>query len=188
MSTLRLFFAIETPPEIKLQITAIRERLPTSNADVKWEPTEKLHTTLKFLGDVQTDLLPEIVSYLEGLCRQCPPFNVKYTGIGCFPDRQTPKVVWVGLEDTKNNLGDLQSSIENGMANLGLQREEHQFHPHVTLGRVKSNKNINSLLTIMESATFESQPVTISEVVLFKSELHPNGSSYSVLHRFSLHA
>ncbi len=144
MATLRLFLAIETPPEIKLQIAVIRERLRASNADVKWEPTEKLHTTLKFLGDVRSDLLPEIVSYLGGTCAQYPTLKLKYAGIGCFPGTRHPKVVWAGVQDLLGNINVLQKDINGGMSQFSSQPDGNKFHPHVTLGRVKSTRNLNS--------------------------------------------
>lgn len=186
MSLLRLFIAIETPAEIKAQIAVLQEKLQNSNADVRWEPAEKLHTTLEFLGDVKTDLLPEIVSYLERACRQYSCLELKYTGTGYFPDRRHPKVVWAGVQGLLGNITNLQKTIHDGTSQLTSQPDGNKFHPHVTLGRVRTIRNLNSLLTIMESTTFESQPVKIPEVVLVRSELHPDGSRYSVLGRFPL--
>lgn len=179
VSTLRLFIAIETPPDIKLHIAAIRDRLKASNADVKWEPDEKLHATLKFLGNTKEDLLPDFVSYLEGAATST--LFVKYAGMGCFPNERAPKVIWVGMNDINGNLASLQKEIDTGFARFGFEQDDRSFHPHVTLGRVKGNKRLDSLLRMMESITFESQPVEIREVALIKSELKPGGSVYTTL-------
>ncbi len=181
MPSLRLFLAIETPPDIRPRIAAIRDRLETSDADVKWEPDEKLHATLKFLGSSDEGLLPEIVSYIEGVSKQSDPLHLKYAGIGCFPSRRAPRVIWVGMEDLKGNLTSFQQEIESALAPLGFEREERKFHAHVTLGRVKGNRKIKGLLRKIESITFESQPVEIREVALIKSELRPSGSIYTTL-------
>ena len=188
MSVLRLFIAIETPHQIKLQLGEIRDRLKGSGADVKWEQNEKLHATLKFLGATDEGLLPQIVSYIEGVGRAHTPLLLKYAGVGCFPNHRAPRVVWVGMEDLKGNILSLQQQIESILTHLGFKHEERTFHPHVTIGRVKSNRKIESLLRMMESVTFESQPVTMGELILVKSELKPSGSVYTTLKTIPLTA
>ncbi len=186
MPSLRLFIAIDTPPAIKPEIAAIRDRLKTSNADVKWEPDEKLHVTLKFFGETDDRLLPQIVSYSRRVGLASPPLSLKYKGVGCFPNQRTPKVIWVGLEDLTGLLSVLQNEIETVLIPLGFEREEKTFHAHVTLGRVKSNVGLQGLLRSMESITFESQPVVIQEISLIKSELRCSGSVYTTLETFPL--
>lgn len=188
MPSLRLFIAIETPPEIRLQLVSICDQLRESGADVKWEPDEKLHATLKFLGSTDEGLLPEIVSIITGVCQTMTPVSVKYGGVGCFPNQRAPRIIWIGMEDLKGDMGLLQQKIETSMVPLGFKREERAFHPHVTLGRVKSEKRIGSLLRMMESITFESQPVIIKEVALVKSELKASGSVYTILNTIPLTA
>jgi 2'-5' RNA ligase len=188
MSSLRLFLAIETPPSVIPQIAAIRDRLRTFNADVKWEPDQKLHATIKFLGNVDEELLPEIVLCSRGVGLTNSPLILKYKGLGCFPNQRAPKVIWVGIEDLNGNLISLQQKIESEFVLLGFEREERKFHAHVTLGRVKSTKNVGTLLRTMESITFESQPVAIQEIALIKSELKPSGSVYTTLGSFPLQA
>jgi len=153
---------------------------------VKWEPNEKLHATLKFLGPTNEELLPEIVSHIEGVARRYTPLSLKYAGIGCFPNHRAPRIVWIGMEDQKGSVLPLQQDIENVLEPLGFEREERTFHPHVTIGRVRSNKKIGSLLRMMESITFESQPVTIGEIIVVKSDLKPEGSVYTILNTISL--
>jgi len=74
------------------------------------------------------------------------------------------------------------------MSTFGFEKEQKRFHPHVTLGRVKSQHNMRDLLRTMESITFESTSTTISETVLVKSELKPSGSVYTILNRIPLSA
>jgi 2'-5' RNA ligase len=85
------------------------------------------------------------------------------------------------MQDTVDLLAPLHLAIETGMEALGFKREERAFHPHVTLGRVKSQRRIETLLRRIESITFESQPVTINEITLMKSTLTPAGSIYTPL-------
>jgi RNA 2',3'-cyclic 3'-phosphodiesterase len=186
MPSLRLFIAIKTPPNIIPQIAAIRDKLRASSAHVKWEPDEKLHATLKFLGNADERLLPEIVLCIRGVGLILSPLFLKYKGVGCFPNQRAPKVIWVGIEDLNGSLNSLQEKIESEFVPLGFEREMRKFHAHVTLGRVKDERMIQSLLRTMESITFESQPAAIQEIALIKSELKPSGSVYTTLNTFPL--
>ncbi len=184
MPSLRLFIAIEIPPDIKSQLAVVISELKSAQADVRWERPEKLHITLKFLGDTPEDLLPQIVLLLEGVAGKISSFTLRYSGLGCFPDKREPRIVWVGVEDIGNRLQPLAAVIEKEMTSIGLEKEKKEFHPHVTVGRVKSQKNIPSLLRKMESTTLESQPTEVSHIVLIKSELKSSGSVYTAVRKF----
>ncbi len=186
MPSLRLFIAIDTPPEIKSKISAIQSRLKHSGTDVKWESPEKFHATLKFLGDTPDRLLPDCVTCIREIAERFPPLSVVYRNVGCFPTKRAPKIIWAGVDDTRGNLERLHKAIDQAFQQLGFESEQRVFHPHVTIGRVKSQHNIHGLITTMESVTLESQPVQITEVVLIKSELHSSGSVYTALQAFQL--
>lgn len=186
MPSLRLFFALETPPDVRAEMALIQEDLRSTGADVRWEPAEKLHATLKFLGDTDVGLLPEIVLTIEGVLGDFGKPIVRYAGLGCFPDRREPRVIWIGMADTGASLLSLQEAVERALVPLGFPREKRVFQPHITLGRVKSRRGIGRLLDRMESTIFESQPVSIPDVVLMRSELKPAGSVYTPQRVFSL--
>lgn len=186
MASLRLFIAIETPPGIKSQIDNVISELQSAQANVRWEQSEKIHITLKFLGEIPEKVLPQIVLHLEGVAGNTSPFTIRYSGLGCFPTMHEPRIVWVGVDDIENKLRPLAASIETEMASIGLEKEIKGFHPHVTIGRIKSRKNVTTLLRTMESITLESQPTTITEIVLIKSELKPKGSVYGLVKTFQL--
>lgn len=187
MATVRLFIAIEIPSEIRSGIGAVIRELKAANADVKWEQTDKLHITLKFLGEAGERLVPDIFSALESVGREYHPFTIRYEALGCFPARREPRIIWIGVEEDGSVLQQLVHSTDESMRSFGFEKEERKFHAHVTIGRVKSRRNIRDLLSRMESITFESQPTTISELALVKSELKPSGSVYTILHRIPLH-
>jgi 2'-5' RNA ligase len=186
MSRLRLFIAVETPPAIRVAIGDVRDMLKRSGADVRWESTDKLHITLRFLGDTDPELLPDFVTMLEGAAARSGPIGVRYSGLGCFPHRRDPRVLWVGVDDPGGELRRLQGEIEDGCRVLGVLPEPKAFHAHVTIGRVKGRRNLGGLLGMMESATFQGLPATIGSLSLMKSQLQPGGSVYSTLNRFFL--
>jgi 2'-5' RNA ligase len=184
MSALRIFLAIETPPQIKEPILDIITELKQAGAEVNWEPSEKLHTTLKFLGDVGAPVLGNISAAVEGICAVQNPIMVRYSGVGSFPDGRNPKVIWIGIDDLNGQLRPLNASLENAMAGFGFERELREFKGHLTIGRVKGKKRLEPLLRKMETLTFQSEPVVIDKLALVKSELRPSGSVYTVLQSF----
>lgn len=181
---MRLFIAVELPQQIREQIARIVAQLRQVGADVRWEETPKLHVTLKFFGNVEQHRLSNITAGLEELACTIVPFDVQYTGIGRFPPKGDPRVLWIGVREGASALQTLAHAIEESMAALGFEREQRAFHPHVTIGRVKGQTHMRSLLRTMESLTFESQPTRVTHIALVKSELKPSGSVYTILQTF----
>jgi 2'-5' RNA ligase len=106
--------------------------------------------------------------------------------VGVFPNRKYPRVIWVGIEDS-DFLKNLQKDIEHAMASLGYQKEEREFHPHLTLGRVRSQKGMAHIiheLDTLQSKDFGS--VEINSIKLMRSDLKPTGSQYYCLQEIPL--
>ncbi|MBI5471811.1 MAG: RNA 2',3'-cyclic phosphodiesterase, partial [Ignavibacteriae bacterium] len=170
MAALRLFIGIAIPAEIRSQISEVVRELKSANANVRWEQIDKLHITMKFLGDTPDHQVPSIVTALESLATKVPAFRVTYSGVGCFPNKREPRIIWVGVDEGNSVLVPLAESIDALMTTFGFEKEDKRFHPHVTIGRVKNQHNMRDLLRTMESITFVSHPTTISELALVKSE------------------
>jgi 2'-5' RNA ligase len=181
MAKFRTFIAIDTPPEIRPHIVELQQQLKETQADVRWEPPEKLHATLKFLGETDESKLQPIAAALGTIAHGFSALTLSYRTVGCFPTTRAPRVVWVGLEEPSGRLEALQRQIEDSLTQFGFEKEERQFHPHLTLGRVKGQHRLHSLLERLKTVTFESQPVTIRELIIVKSDLRPSGSVYTTL-------
>jgi len=186
MPAIRSFVAVDTPAEVKERMIVLSERLKATGADVKWEPKEKLHITVKFLGHVEEKRLESLANRLGGHLQTFPSFSLIYRGVGCFPSLHRPRVIWVGAEDKDGVLQKIQEKVEEIASGFGLEKEERTFHPHVTIGRVKGSRNLENLVGELERADFEPQASNIHEVLLMKSDLRPTGSVYSVLRRYEL--
>lgn len=181
---MRLFVAVDTPPDVKRELVRVRDELRRFRADVRWEPEGKLHCTLKFLGDVPERILPALGDALAATAAATSPMEVRYAGVGCFPDVRRPKIVWAGMRS--EGLAPLAELVDITCAGFGVAREQRAFHPHVTLGRVKSLVSSDDLLSRIESVTFESRTVMIREMLLVQSTLKPSGSVYSAVRSFPL--
>jgi 2'-5' RNA ligase len=108
-----------------------------------------------------------------------PPLPVRYAGLGCFPDKREPRIIWAGMEDPDGTLLRLAQTVEARMTDLGFRPEQRIYHPHVTLGRVKGSRHLRELLATMETVTFQCAPVSLREIDLVRSELKPGGSVYT---------
>jgi 2'-5' RNA ligase len=181
MSTIRTFIAFDTPIEIRESMKSLQSELKKSNADVRWEPSEKFHATIKFLGDVEERNLPRIIAKIEQSVSNVSSFIVSYREIGTFPDKHHPRVIWIGCENLDGNLLKMKNELDAALHPLGFPIEERTFHPHITLGRVKSANRIKDLLSMLENLTFEPRSTKVERIVVMKSMLKPQGSEYSLL-------
>jgi 2'-5' RNA ligase len=186
MPSIRSFIAIETPPEVKAEIAKVQEGLRATNADVRWESIEKFHMTLKFLGNVEEPRLNLCAGRLQEALSAFAPFNMTYQGVGCFPNQHHPRVIWIGAENEDGTLRRIQEAVEKVAEEMGFQREERQFHPHITIGRAKGSKNLKVLVSKLGNASFNPHAALIKDVLLMKSDLKPSGSVYTVMRRFLL--
>lgn len=178
---MRTFIAIDLPGNIKEELAALQGEMRRAGADISWTRPENIHLTLKFLGEIDKKILGEI----EQLCRACAdrhePFGLHLHGTGFFPNPRHPRVLWAGLAGAVEAVEQLQEEIDAAMEALGFEREEKDFRPHLTLGRIRSNKNIRELQAIAESYSLPELSFEVGEVVIMKSDLHPQGASYSQL-------
>ena len=183
----RTFIAIELPTNVRAQIArhiqGLRQQIPDVRAS--WVREENLHLTLKFLGDVPVDDIQKLSTAAASAAAVIDPFAFSIVGCGTFPPHGQPKILWIGIEDEQPVIH-LQQRLENECAGLGFAREPRQFHPHLTIARVRSPKESRQLAQLHKDATFPSQLVSVSDVVIFRSELSSKGSKHTATSRHPL--
>ncbi len=184
MTKIRLFFALETPDAVRTEVAVLLRTLQDSGADVRWEPIEKLHCTIRFLGDTDPGMVMELGRVSSALASSLPAPRVRYRGVGGFPNLRRPRVVWVGMEDIDGTLAVLHGKLEGELSLLGLEAEARAFHPHLTLGRLRGERKLDHLIRLLESATLKSQPVILTDLLLMRSELRSSGSVYTRVQAF----
>jgi len=178
---LRCFIAIEIPEIPKKFIEDQIYSLKESGSDVRWVPLENIHITMQFLGRTEESLIPGLKGSLEKIVASYSPFYIKIADVGCFPDGRRPRVIWVGLGEAQP-LINLQRDIAGEMIKFGYPKEERGFTPHVTIGRVKSHRNVGDLLKRLDEIKATSfSDFEVEKITLMKSELKPSGAIYHSL-------
>ena len=182
----RSFIAFNTSDSIRERMEALQTKLRGASADIRWESRENLHATIKFLGNVDEQQLPSVISVAGDTVRGFKSFDVTCKGLGCFPNALRPRVIWIGCEDRGGMLPSLKQALDNSLIQFGIEREEREFHPHITLGRVKTEKRIDQLTHMLESLTFDEESFRCREILLMKSTLNSRGAEYTSLSTFLL--
>jgi 2'-5' RNA ligase len=184
---MRLFIAIEIPESVKKELTVVQGRLRGAGVDASWTRAEGMHLTLKFLGEVSEQRVPEIMISLRKAMEGIGPLGFSVSGVGTFPNPIKARVVWIGLAGDIDKLTRLQVAVENAMVLLGMAREERKFTPHLTLGRIKYIRSRDGWTKTLEEVKDISLPgFEATSVSLMKSELRPAGAVYTEMGKVEL--
>ncbi|GAB4295088.1 MAG: RNA 2',3'-cyclic phosphodiesterase [Ignavibacteriaceae bacterium] len=183
---IRLFVALNIPVEIISEVISAAKNIAGRNYHLhRWEPPEKIHLTLKFIGEVEDDLLLPITSSLKFI-ESFPQLKCKTTKFGFFYRNNKPAILWAGLEiDPEIYL--IVSELEKRMEQLGIQKENKAFKPHLTLLRVRK-KVAPDFISEFENHYIPVKEFYAKTVSLFQSKLLPEGSVYMNLKSFKLKA
>jgi 2'-5' RNA ligase len=182
----RTFIAVKIEPGEKLleAISDIRNML--KNDLIKWVDTGSMHLTIAFLGDTGEDMVKKVSEMLHKSCRGTGQINFRLSGLGIFRNIHDPRVLWAGIEKSDKLLS-LYDTIKQGLEAIGINTEERNFNPHLTVGRIKTIKNKKKLESIL--ATYKSteyQIVEADEVIFYESILSQAGPSYIPLSKVKL--
>jgi len=176
---MRSFIAIEVKEAIKNSLTQIQQMGLVKGEGIRWVKPDRMHLTLKFLGEIDPSTVPHVTKAIQVASEDMEPFIINFETLGFFPDLKRARVMWTGIRDDRKNLEILFRRLELELLNLGFDKELRAFRPHLTLARFKGRVKILQAFEKMESKDFGSQAV--KEIVLFKSDLKPQGPIYSPL-------
>lgn len=185
--TIRAFIALKLPDNVLSFIKKIQKDLKQYGFPVRWVKPENIHLTLKFFGNIgESDV--EHIKVAVSDCGDCfSPMSLFAKGIGVFPSIIRPRVIWVGISGEMPLLSNLQNTLEKRLEEFGFKIEERPFQGHLTLGRFKDRANNGKLIeAIRKYQNIDSEVFTAEEIVLFKSNLKPEGPVYAELLNVSL--
>lgn len=179
---IRSFVALPLGDRILGALGAFQEELRPATNDLRWVRPESMHLTLQFLGDVPGREVPDISRALEEVFARQAPIDVECRGVGVFPNFRRPRTLWVGLAG--DGLETLAERCEVVLAPLGFPPAEREFRPHVTLARVRNPRGFGAIAPAVRAAGERSFGTTrIDGAILYRSELRPDGASYTPLAR-----
>lgn len=191
MAEIRTFVAVKIDERIREAISQIQKLLRQGGSRVKWVEPHNLHITLKFLGDIKEDNLSLYYQALEKGVEDFSSFTLTFQGLGAFPSLKRPRVLWVGVKEGGNQLSALSKAIATSLVQASLIDEKelknNRFSPHLTLGRIRSQKGLGELLKLVkENENFQGGTMEVNQVHFIKSTLTTKGPNYSVLKRLYL--
>lgn len=177
--TIRAFVALPLPPIVKTELAQISrlwaEKLPPRM--VRWVLPENMHLTLHFLGETAVAQLPALASELDQLAASTAPFQLQLGQLGCFPNKQRPRVLWVGLGGNLAALAALKQQLDQRLRQLGWRMDEKPFQAHLTLGRLHTPGQWQwEALQIPVQAI----PFAATQIQLIESRLERSGPLYTV--------
>jgi RNA 2',3'-cyclic 3'-phosphodiesterase len=184
----RLFVALDLPGEVRQALGDLIARLKPLCRAARWVRPEAMHVTLKFIGHAIADGDAEKLTAARAALttvRSGQPVEIRYRGVGFFPDARRPRVVWCGVEPSAN-LALLAADMERALEPLGIPGEKRAFVPHLTLARFKSHEGVNALVRAdAEFTQREFGSARETEFYLFESKLKPGGAEYRKLESYS---
>ena len=189
MST-RTFLALDLDDEVLDRIEEAKRRLQDETTDdvINWVERENLHVTLSFAGALNDAQLAEICSQAHAVASSVEAFDFDVIGLSCQPTQgRSPRMIWADIQDGTGRLTLLQELLNDVLESMGLRQENREFHPHVTLARIKTCNNPAALrdkareLSIMDFGVQHAH-----EIVVYSSHLLRTGPQYRPVARFEL--
>ncbi|MBN2229897.1 MAG: RNA 2',3'-cyclic phosphodiesterase [Candidatus Thorarchaeota archaeon] len=180
-SAIRVFLSvdIDTPPLIS-RISEIQRKLNKEAAKMKLVEADNIHFTLRFFGDTPVTKVQEIKECLSGISIR--PFDIKISGVGAFPNKRRPRVIWIGVTENSQIMTDLKLKVDELLRKIGYQPEKTKFTPHATIARIRNIKDSQLMSSNLDDLIDE--PVgnmKVSKVNMKKSTLTPSGPIYETL-------
>jgi 2'-5' RNA ligase len=190
MARLRTFIAVDLGKAIRDRAVALQEALARVGTEVKWVEPENLHVTLLFLGEVEDREVPAVCRAVAECAARQAAFPMTIERAGCFPNPRRPRTLWIGVGQGTQELCALHDALEDPLLELGCyRREDRPYTPHITLGRVKSDRPTDKLAgALAKQAGWQGGEILVREVLVLSSELTPKGPVYTVLSRAQLKA
>ncbi len=169
----RLFLAIKLPVYVKDSLASLREE---NLRGFHWVPPERLHLTLKFVGDFPGQLQPDLEAALDPIAVK--PFLLPVESVGSFPATGKAHAVWAGLAGGHPRLFQLQKKIEDALFNIGIEPEKRIYHPHITLARVNRAADESVRQFLKRHQDFGAAPFKVDAFHLMRSEVRENRRIY----------
>ena len=178
---MRTFIAFDISEETR-QALERAQRAMAGLRGVRWARPDGIHLTVKFLGDIEDAVVPAVFEVMREAVADVGPFEYDVRGLGFFPPGRRPRVLWAGVDRGSITLRRIAERLNAGLANVGVPPENREFKPHLTLGRVRWTLEVAAVEGAFKKVGEADFGVCdAGEVVLYMSELRPDGARYTRL-------
>jgi RNA 2',3'-cyclic 3'-phosphodiesterase len=190
---MRLFVAAEIDPALAHELARIagelRARLETRmpRARLTWVAADRLHFTVRFIGEVDEHRASSIAGALAAPL-SLASFNLTMAGIGAFPPTGRPRVIWAGIDEGRDGMAALEREVSTRLVTCGVPPEDREYSPHLTLARVRDAGSLRSRDVREGAPTGPFGTTRVDAITLFESRLSPKGPTYVPLQRTPLRA
>jgi 2'-5' RNA ligase len=176
---IRLFIAIDIPEAIRMEVAGMGRSIPSARPI----PVDQLHLTLKFIGEVEGSKFLDIQDSLKEIF--LPKFSLSLKGVGTFPPRGIPRILWAGVEQAERTNA-LRNAIDRTLAVLNIPRDKKKYTPHLTLARLR-NSPIHDLQHFLAgNAFFQSSEFPVENFHLYRSRLTSKGAQHTIERSYPL--
>jgi 2'-5' RNA ligase len=185
---MRLFVAADLSPEAVAAAGDVIDRLRTRTHDVAprakvtWSAPERLHVTVRFIGQIPDDKVDDIRNALQPAL-PIHRFQIMLSGVGAFPAKGPPRVIWAGITAGTDGLNEVERHVSDRLAAVGVERETRPYTPHLTLGRVRDATGLRKAALLEGIGNARVGPVLIDTITLYESRLSPRGARYLPLQK-----
>ena len=186
--TWRVFCAIEIPSLTRQRVLHHITKLRASVPDVRasWSREISIHLTLKFFGEIPEALVNNLGAAISRSVSGVVSFPILIADSGVFPQPRDPRVLWIGVTDLKGQLTNLHERLETEFEKEGFPRDTRPFHPHLTLARLRNQRGARDIARVHEELSFPPEEITVTELLLIRSELSSKGSKYTTISKHPL--
>jgi len=175
----RLFVAVDLPVDVRERLSSLCCGLPGA----RWVDPEQMHLTVRFIGDVDSTVFKDVREALTDV--RSETFSMQLEGIGFFPPRGTPRVVWAGIRKNEQ-LVQLRNRVESVLVRTGLEPEGRKFSPHITLARLKSTPVSKIGAYLAHNGMFLSGEFPVKKFFLYSSVLNSRGAKHYIEEEYPL--
>lgn len=179
----RLFVAIPVPELILSKIFNLIDSLSDKHNDMRWEKKEKIHLTLKFIGEVPNEMVTSIVEQISFL-NNFEKVKLSLTEFNFFPDGNNPKILYIGLSNNEI-INQIAFKLDQRLFELGIKKSEKKLKLHLTILRIKKPVS-DAFIKSVKSLNFSGLNFIVNEISLYESKLKPDGSHYKKIKKYFL--
>lgn len=187
---MRVFIAVDIDQKVRKNIAALqrelRQKARAGEKSVKWVNPDKMHLTLKFLGEVKDADIADVCKTIEQVAQGHKVFDLDIETLGHFGGTGA-RVLWVGTTGGGEQLAQIANELDEQLSAIGFAKETKRFTGHLTLCRIKNHKAGVELAGLADShGPFEAGTSLVDSIVVYQSQLTKSGPIYTALGTYKL--